>query len=138
MAINSTAGIKFLTAAVRVAWKNDPKPDVTCHPRPNSPYRRLSRDVVWRDARLSKVFLKLRQSIKAAKSEVVLVNWNNNDVAGMPPSWMPESLNCLNDWTNKEWWDSNDLSSVWLIKRRRGSRRSSCRHPALYVPATRP
>ena len=34
---------------------------------------------------------------------------------------MPESLNCLNDWTNKEWWDSNDLSSMWLIKRLRGA-----------------
>ncbi len=77
--------------------------------------------VVWRDARLSKVFLKLRQAIKAAKSEAVLVNWNNNDVAGSAPSWMPESLNCLNDWTNKEWWDSSDLPSVWLIKRLRGA-----------------
>jgi hypothetical protein len=77
--------------------------------------------VVWRDAKLSQVFLKLRQSIKSAKPEAVLVNWNNNDVAGSAPSWMPESLNCLNDWTNKEWWDSNDLSSVWLIKRLRGA-----------------
>jgi hypothetical protein len=84
----------------------------------SSDYRKY---VVWRDARLSQVFLKLRQSIKAAKPEAVLVNWNNNDVAGSAPSWMPESLNCLNDWTNKEWWDSNDLSSVWLIKRLRGA-----------------
>ena len=77
--------------------------------------------VVWRDAKLLQVFLKLRQSIKSAKPEAVLVNWNNNDVAGSAPSWMPESLNCLNDWTNKEWWDSNDLSSIWLIKRLRGA-----------------
>jgi Glycosyl hydrolase-like 10/Beta-galactosidase trimerisation domain len=84
----------------------------------NLEYRKY---LVWRDARLMQVFLKLRQSIKAAKPEAVLVNWNNNDVAGSAPSWMPESLDCLNDWTNKEWWDSNDVSSVWLIKRLRGA-----------------
>jgi Glycosyl hydrolase-like 10/Beta-galactosidase trimerisation domain len=77
--------------------------------------------LVWRDARLMQVFLKLRQSIKSVKPEAVLINWNNNDVAASAPSWMPESLNCLNDWTNKEWWDSNDLASVWLIKRLRGA-----------------
>jgi hypothetical protein len=100
-------------------YKAETGRDVPSEAKLASPlYRRY---VVWRDAKLLQAFLKLRQSIKAAKPEAILVNWNNNDVAGSAPSWMPESLNCLNDWTNKEWWDSNDLSSVWLIKRLRGA-----------------
>ena len=36
-------------------------------------------------------------------------------------SWMPEALNAEVDWVNKEWWDTYDVSAIWLIKRLRGS-----------------
>ncbi len=79
------------------------------------------RYMVWRDKRLLDRFVQLRKAVKQAKPDAVLVNWNNNDAAGNYPSWMPEALNCLNDWTNKEWWDTFDDSAVWLIKRLCGS-----------------
>ena len=34
---------------------------------------------------------------------------------------MPEALNAEVDWVNKEWWDTYDVSAIWLIKRLRGS-----------------
>lgn len=77
--------------------------------------------LVWRDHKLLQRFEQLRTAIKAVKPDAVLVQWNNNDCGGSYPSWMPEALNCVADWTNKEWWDSFDCSNMWLIKRLRGS-----------------
>jgi hypothetical protein len=77
--------------------------------------------VAWRNKKLFENLVKLREAVKSAKPDFVLVNWNNNDTCGAVPSWMPESLNCVADWTNKEWWSSFDVSSVWLEKRLRGS-----------------
>ncbi len=79
------------------------------------------RYLVWRDKKLIDRFIQLRKAVKAAKADAVLINCNDNDSAGAYPSSMPEALNCLNDWTNKEWWDPSDDSAVWLLKRLRGS-----------------
>ncbi len=79
------------------------------------------RYVAWRNQKLFENLVKLRNAVKAVKPDFALVNWNNNDACGAAPSWMPESLNCVADWTNKEWWSSFDVYSVWLEKRLRGS-----------------
>ena len=77
--------------------------------------------MVWRDGKLLTTLEKLQRALKEVKPEAVLVNWNCNDAAGATPSSMPEQLNCVADWTNKEWWDAADVYSIWLNLRLRGS-----------------
>jgi type 1 glutamine amidotransferase len=77
--------------------------------------------MVWRDGKLLKTLEDLQTALKAANPEAVLVNWNCNDAAGATPSSMPEQLNAVADWTNKEWWDAADVYSIWLNLRLRGS-----------------
>lgn len=77
--------------------------------------------MTWRDKKLLDQLVLLRKAVKAVKPDAVLVNWNNNDCAGATPSSMPEALNCIADWTNKEWWDGFDVFSIWLNRRLRGS-----------------
>jgi hypothetical protein len=77
--------------------------------------------LMWRDEKLLQRMEQLRKAARAAKPDAVLVQWNNNDCGGSYPSWMPEALNCVSDWTNKEWWDAHDCTNMWLIKRLRGS-----------------
>lgn len=81
-------------------------------------YRRYN---AWRDRKLLENLIALRESVKAVKPDFALINWNNNDTTGSAPSWMPEALNCVADWTNKETWWANDVSSIWLNKRLRGA-----------------
>lgn len=77
--------------------------------------------LLWRDHKLLESFLELRQAVKAAKPDFIVVEWNNNDCYGSVPSGMPEALDCVADWINKEWWDSFDVESIWLNKRLRGA-----------------
>ena len=79
------------------------------------------RYMVWRDKRLLDRMIQLRKAVHAVKPDAVLVNWNNRDAGRGVPSWMPETLNAEVDWVNKEWWDSYDVSAVWLFKRLRAS-----------------
>jgi hypothetical protein len=77
--------------------------------------------LAWRDEQLLRQFVRLRTALKAIKPDAVLVQWNNNDLAGACPSGMPEAIDCVADWTNKEWWDSFDVSWNWVMKRIRGA-----------------
>lgn len=80
-----------------------------------------ARYVLWRDGKLLRRYEQLKRAVAKVKPDAAMVQWNNNDCAGAFPSYMPEALNCVSDWTNKEWWDSYDCSNMWLIKRLRGS-----------------
>ena len=77
--------------------------------------------LVWRDRKLLDTFIALREAVKEVNPDFVLVQWNNNDLAGSLPSNMPEAITCVADWTNKEWWSAFDVSGVWLNKRLRGA-----------------
>jgi hypothetical protein len=101
------------------SYRRETGREVPPGPDPKNP--EYVRYMVWRDSKLLAVFERLRSAVKAVKPDAVLVNWNNNDAWGAVPSWMPEALDCRNDWVNKEWWDSADVSSIWLIKRLRGA-----------------
>jgi len=79
------------------------------------------RYLAWRNERLFRRFEQLQAAVKAVKPGAAMVQWNNNDCAGSYPSGMPESLNCVSDWVNKEWWDVSDATSSWVIRRLRGS-----------------
>ncbi|MEI6915888.1 MAG: beta-galactosidase trimerization domain-containing protein, partial [Armatimonadota bacterium] len=76
--------------------------------------------LVWRDEKIFDLMVKLQSELKKVKPDAVLVQWNNNDCNGDYPSSMPEAIDCVADWTNKEWWDGYDCSYMWLIKRLRG------------------
>ena len=90
-------------------------------PKPDRADPNYIRYMAWRNERLLKRYEQLQAAVKAVKPNVAMVQWNNNDCAGAYPSGMPESLNCVSDWVNKEWWDAADTTSTWLIKRLRGS-----------------
>jgi len=75
----------------------------------------------WRDKKLLDRMTQLRQALHAVKRDAIVVNWNNIDAGKGAPSWMPPALDAECDWVNKEWWDSYDVSAVWLIKRLRAS-----------------
>jgi len=77
--------------------------------------------MLWRDHKLLERMVELRHAIHAVKSDAIIVNWNNIDVGKGAPSWMPPALDTEVDWVNKEWWDSYDVSAIWLIKRLRSS-----------------
>ena len=77
--------------------------------------------MVWRDKKLLDRMVQLRQAVHAVKPAAVLINWNNIDAGKHVASWMPPALDAEGDWVNKEWWDSYDVSAVWLVKRLRAS-----------------
>ncbi|MHB8969884.1 MAG: beta-galactosidase trimerization domain-containing protein [Pirellulaceae bacterium] len=100
------------------AYKLETGRDIPPNDSLNVEYRKY---VAWRDKQLMANLVQLRAAVKSIKPDFVLVNWNNNDMCGSAPSWMPEALNCVADWTNKEWWDASDVYSIWLNKRLRGA-----------------
>lgn len=77
--------------------------------------------MVWRDKKLLDRMIQLRRAMHAVKPDAVIVNWNNIDAGKHVSSWMPPALDAECDWVNKEWWDSYDVSAIWLIKRLRAS-----------------
>lgn len=105
--------------ACRNDYKKDTGFDAPARKDGSDPnYRRY---VVWRDKKLFDLAIQLRKAVKAANPEAVLISWINNDADGAYPSFMPESLDCVFDMVWKEWWNTDDVLSIWLSKRMRGA-----------------
>ncbi|MEI6914961.1 MAG: alpha-amylase family protein, partial [Armatimonadota bacterium] len=105
--------------ACRTGYKNDTGFDAPKKKNGDDPnYRRF---LVWRDKKLFEKALALNKAVKAVNPEAVIISWINNDADGAYPSYMPESIDCVFDMVWKEWWNSDDVTSIWLNKRMRGA-----------------
>jgi len=77
--------------------------------------------LTWRDGKIMQLAEKMNRAVKAAKPGALLINWSNNDTNGCYPSFMPQAIDCQFGFVTKEWWDASSVSSIYLIKRLRGS-----------------